>query len=249
MFTHRVPVPVEPGHRDPLMSLQVTRSDRVAVIAVSGEVDTSNAHLLSGLAERVLRDDPLRLVVDLANVRFFGAAGIRALLRISAAVSAEAGQLLLRNPSRITLTALTATRDIDQFQIHTTTGASRTRTTRVCSRSAARAASPSWPPIRWDAQPDASRLDCELVAGHPGSHVALVATAHGGDQWWWLRWDERHSAAIQIDPCDAELPQGRYADECVLPDGHPGPHSFDLLPLLPLPGRRHRVPPQHRRKP
>jgi anti-anti-sigma factor len=119
MYTHPVPVPVEPGrHRDSLMSLQVTRSDWVAVIAVSGEVDTSNAHLLSGLAERVLRDDPLRLVVDLANVRFFGAAGIRALLRISAAVSAEAGQLLLRNPSRITLTALTATRDIDQFQIH-----------------------------------------------------------------------------------------------------------------------------------
>jgi anti-sigma B factor antagonist len=103
------------------MSLQVTRSARVAVIAVGGEVDTSNAHRLSGLAESVLCDDPLRLVLDLANVRFFGAAGVRALLRISAAVTAEAGQLILRNPSRITVTALTATRDIDQFEIHTTT--------------------------------------------------------------------------------------------------------------------------------
>jgi anti-anti-sigma factor len=102
------------------MSLQLTGSGRVAVIAVSGEVDMTNAHLLSGFAERALRDDPLRLVLDLANVRFLGAAGIRALLRIRAAVSAEAGQLLLRNPSRITVTALTATRDIDRFQIHTT---------------------------------------------------------------------------------------------------------------------------------
>jgi anti-anti-sigma factor len=248
MSINRVSVPVElRRHRDPLMSLQVTRSGQVAVIAVNGEVDTSNAHLLSGLAERVLRDDPSRLVLDLANVRFFGAAGVRALLRISAAVSAGAGQLLLRNPSQITVTALTATRDIDRFQIHTTTGVSRTRTTRVRCRSAARAAPPSWPPIPWDAQPEGSRLDCELVAGHPGSHVALVATAHGGEEWWWLRWDEQHSDPIQIDPCEAELLQGRYSDDCVLPDGHPGPHSFELLPLQPLPGRRHRVP--QRRKP
>lgn len=122
MFTHRISVQVEPDRLpDCLLSLQVTSRGRVAMIAVSGEVDATNAHLLSGLAERVLRDDPLRLVLDLADVTFIGAAGVRALLRICAAVSAEAGQLILLNPSRITVTALTATRDIDQFQIHTTT--------------------------------------------------------------------------------------------------------------------------------
>ena len=120
MFTHQVSVPEPCRLRDCLMSLQLTGSGRVAVIAVSGEVDIGDEHLLSELAERVLRDDPLRLVVDLANVTFFGAAGIHALLRIRAAVDADAGQLILRNPSRITVTALTATRDIDQFQIHTT---------------------------------------------------------------------------------------------------------------------------------
>jgi anti-anti-sigma factor len=122
MLTYQSSVRVEPYRdRDRLMSLTVTSSGRVAVIAVSGEVDIGNGHLLSELAERVLRHDPMRLVVDLAKVTFFGAAGVRALVRIRAAVSAEAGQLILRNPSRITVTALTATRDIDQFQIHTTT--------------------------------------------------------------------------------------------------------------------------------
>jgi hypothetical protein len=88
------------------------------------------------------------------------------------------------------------------------------------------------------------RLSCELVAGHDGSHVALVATVRDGDQWWWLRWDGQVGEAIevvQIDPCDAELPQARYADDCLLPEGHPGPHSFDLPPLPSLAEERHPV--------
>jgi anti-anti-sigma factor len=130
MFTHRFSVRVElRRNHDRLMSLKVTSSGWVAVIAVSGEVDVCNGHLLSELAERVLRDDPLRLVVDLANVTFFGAAGIHALLRIRAAVNAGAGQLILLNPSRITVTALTATGDIDKFSTTTTTIGSSTSTT------------------------------------------------------------------------------------------------------------------------
>jgi hypothetical protein len=77
-------------------------------------------------------------------------------------------------------------------------------------------------------------LICELVAGHDGDHVALVGTEHGGDRWWWLRWTGELRATtdvIQIDPCDVELPHGRYADDCFLPQGHPGPHSFHLPPL------------------
>ena len=86
-------------------------------------------------------------------------------------------------------------------------------------------------PISAYAQPERGPLSCELGAGHDSDHVALLATAQGGDQWWWLRWDGRPSEVtevIQIDPCDVELPHGRYADACFLPDGHPGPHTFDL---------------------
>ena len=99
-----------------------------------------------------------------------------------------------------------------------------------------------------DVQSDGGCVGCELVAGHAGGHAALVATADGGDQWWWLRWGELPRAVVQIDPCTAELPQGPYADDCFLPTGHPGPHSFDLRPVPPLPGDRHRVRVRRRRR-
>lgn len=85
---------------------------------------------------------------------------------------------------------------------------------------------------------------CELAVAHDGAHVALVAVAHGGDQWWWLRWAGGLGEAIEvirIEPCDAELQHGRYADDCVLPQGHTGPHSFDLRPHASPPDERHLV--------
>jgi hypothetical protein len=85
-----------------------------------------------------------------------------------------------------------------------------------------------------DVRLERGRLGCELVVGHDGAHVALAATGRGGDQWWWLRWNEHLHEAIQIDPCTAELPQQQYDDCCVLPDGHLGRHSFDLAPLPPV---------------
>jgi hypothetical protein len=97
-----------------------------------------------------------------------------------------------------------------------------------------------------DARLEGDRLICELVSGHEGSHVTLVATVHGGDQWWWLRWGGPLGVTVevvQIDPCDAELPQGRYADDCLLAEGHPGPHSFHLPPLPSMPDDRHPVRP------
>jgi hypothetical protein len=101
-------------------------------------------------------------------------------------------------------------------------------------------------PISEYVYPDKGRLRCELVAGHDGSHVALVATTRGGDQWWWLRWDGQPGEVMEIAPCDAELSQGRYADDCFLPAGHPGAHSFDLPPLPSSAGDRHPVRPRPR---
>jgi hypothetical protein len=98
-----------------------------------------------------------------------------------------------------------------------------------------------------DADLEDAPLICELASGHDGSHVTLVATVHDGDQWWWLRWAGQLGETVevvQIDPCDAELPQGRYADDCLLPQGHPGPHSFHLPPLPSLRDDRHPVRPR-----
>ncbi|MCW2640805.1 MAG: hypothetical protein JWP76_3111 [Dactylosporangium sp.] len=106
-------------YRDQIMSLELASAGPVTVIAVSGELDMSNAHLIAELAEDILRDKPLRLVLDLARVTFFCADGVRALLRIRRAVAAEAGQLVLRDPSPITLRVLAITGVLRQFAIHT----------------------------------------------------------------------------------------------------------------------------------
>ncbi|MFL6111831.1 MAG: hypothetical protein ACJ786_10820 [Catenulispora sp.] len=89
-------------------------------------------------------------------------------------------------------------------------------------------------PVPGEVHPAGGFLSCELADEHAGSHVALLATAQDGNQWWWARWDGQLREVLvvaQMDLCPDELPQGDYADECLLPRGHLGPHSFDLAPL------------------
>ncbi|MEU4624837.1 hypothetical protein AB0G04_33305 [Actinoplanes sp. NPDC023801] len=86
-------------------------------------------------------------------------------------------------------------------------------------------------PIAEEAPSRSGSLRCELGAGHDSDHVALVGTTCGGDQWWWLRWDAQPTEVaevVQIDPCDAELLDDEYTDQCHLPQGHLGPHSYDV---------------------
>ena len=71
-------------------------------------------------------------------------------------------------------------------------------------------------------------LACELETGHESWHVAFTVAAHNGEQWWWLRWAERHRDVVQIDPCGSTRTDGPQLDDCLLPGRHPGPHSFDI---------------------
>jgi hypothetical protein len=71
-----------------------------------------------------------------------------------------------------------------------------------------------------------ARPACELGTGHGGGHVAFVVAADGGQRWWWLRWPAAR-AVVSLHVCGGVgLPDG---DDCLLPAGHPGPHSFELL--------------------
>ncbi len=107
MSLQRLPVrrgrPTPPPPRsaelcEPIMSVELSIEGRVTVLAVAGEVDMSNAHLIVELAEAALRERP-DLVLDLSAVTFFGAHGISALLRVQAAAARAGGSCVLRSPS------------------------------------------------------------------------------------------------------------------------------------------------------
>lgn len=81
----------------PLLSLTVRDGTGHTVILACGEVDIATASLLLECGIQALRAEPERLVLDLAQVTFFSAAGVRALLALSRA--AGDGTLRLRAPS------------------------------------------------------------------------------------------------------------------------------------------------------
>ncbi|MBQ0991031.1 STAS domain-containing protein [Micromonospora sp. PSH03] len=80
----------------PIMTLDLRNDRHAPLIAVSGEVDMSTAHLISELAEHVITRRPARLVLDLSEVTFFSAHGISALLRIQRAAESAEVTLALR---------------------------------------------------------------------------------------------------------------------------------------------------------
>jgi hypothetical protein len=71
-------------------------------------------------------------------------------------------------------------------------------------------------------------LSCEIAAGHDGSHVAFAASADDGELWWWLCWTGHTRELRQIAICDGRCLDDPCLDDCLLFDGHPGMHSFDL---------------------
>ncbi|OLE22386.1 MAG: hypothetical protein AUG44_25015 [Actinobacteria bacterium 13_1_20CM_3_71_11] len=108
------------GHRRPPLTVDITDSGPVTVIKVGGELDMSTTQLLTDRVEQVLQQRPLRLVLDLANITFFCADGIRALYRIHSAVGGIAGDLVLRDPSPCTTRVLALTGTTHQFRIQVT---------------------------------------------------------------------------------------------------------------------------------
>lgn len=104
---------------EPIMSLDVTNHSDVAAITISGELDLSTAPMLTDLVDRVAADHPDRVVIDMAGVTFFCAAGLTALLRAHNTVSAAGGRLILRAPSRQTQRILTITGTDGVFQLET----------------------------------------------------------------------------------------------------------------------------------
>jgi anti-sigma B factor antagonist len=85
-----------------ILSLRLTNDGGGPQIAVTGELDLSTAHLLTEVVERLASDGPATVKVDMANVTFFSAAGLTALLRACDTVTSRGGQLLVSKPSPMT---------------------------------------------------------------------------------------------------------------------------------------------------
>lgn len=59
--------------------------DDIVIVTVHGEIDMASAPHLQSALEKVLRDAPPTVVVDMSNVGFLGSAGLSVLLAASEA--------------------------------------------------------------------------------------------------------------------------------------------------------------------
>jgi hypothetical protein len=82
----------------------------------------------------------------------------------------------------------------------------------------------------------AAPLACEIRAGHDGSHIALATVSDGDQLWWWLCWAGQAREIRQIDLCAGRDLDDPYLDECLLPEGHPGTHSYETPGFFVPPG-------------
>ncbi|MFI5928571.1 STAS domain-containing protein [Micromonospora sp. NPDC051543] len=92
------------------MSLVLRDDGPTLSIAVSGEIDMSNAHLLTELVGSLCAIPAPMIALDLSEVRFCGARGVSALLRARELVVSAGGRLTLRDPSPFVLRVLAACR-------------------------------------------------------------------------------------------------------------------------------------------
>lgn len=96
--TQRVPAPRAPAEGDLRSKLRWKSPDAI-VVQVGGEVDLCTAGALEATLAEHVRACPGVLRVDLAEVRFFGAAGLRVLVRAHRSAEA-AGVHLVVDPGR-----------------------------------------------------------------------------------------------------------------------------------------------------
>ncbi|MGC4807919.1 STAS domain-containing protein [Micromonospora sp. DT233] len=94
---------------EPIMSLALTCDQATTLITVSGEIDMSNAHLLTEMVEFACHPPTPTIAVDLSAVTFFGAHGVSALLRAQDAVARAEADFRLPDPAPCVTYILAAT--------------------------------------------------------------------------------------------------------------------------------------------
>jgi hypothetical protein len=89
--------------------------------------------------------------------------------------------------------------------------------------------------VRWlDSRPRGTNVaehhyDCDLENGHDGPHASLGQ--HGDKTEWWIYWTLSASEIREVSACPAIQPERDQNGEevlCLLFEGHPGRHSFEI---------------------
>jgi len=100
--------PLDPSD-EPLLTVALSRNGPDIVITISGELDMGTVHSVTELVGHVASNRPDVVVLDLANVSFFCADGLRSLIQARTMITAAGGRLVLRDPSAPTRRVLAIT--------------------------------------------------------------------------------------------------------------------------------------------
>ncbi|MCZ7472929.1 MULTISPECIES: STAS domain-containing protein [unclassified Micromonospora] len=101
----------------PIMWLSCHAGTDVTQVSVAGEVDLSNAHLLTELVETAVAAPAPLVVIDLAEVSFFGAYGTNALVLAHRMLTRHGRRLILHRPSPVVRRVLAVTGTLGAFEV------------------------------------------------------------------------------------------------------------------------------------
>lgn len=88
-----------PGEGAPLELRLWTPLEGLALLAMSGEMDMSNAHELPATLAPLLRQQAQRVIVDLSQMSFIDSTGIRAVVTVTNGARESGGEVVLAAPS------------------------------------------------------------------------------------------------------------------------------------------------------
>ena len=105
------------GPDEPIMWLSCVAGADVTRIAVTGEVDLSNAHLITELVTTAVAASAPLVVIDLSEVSFFGAYGTSALVLAQRTLARHGRRLVLHRPSPVVRRVLGVTGTLTAFEV------------------------------------------------------------------------------------------------------------------------------------
>ncbi len=100
-----------------LLTWCVSPIGSAVVVALDGEMDMSNAPMLSEALRDILDTRPVRVTVDLTNLSYLDSSGIHCLVNAAKRASEVGCDLAVHNPTRMVLRVMELT-DVVELLLH-----------------------------------------------------------------------------------------------------------------------------------